>query len=161
MSISLTTESRAGPVTAQTAFNDRVEDIQKEADETDPLTNNDTQAEKASAVYSHCDDGNELLSWMASRLRAFVLKMLLKCCDWSLTIVSCIALLSLFIYMWADLPTMTSSYKQANEHLNGTVSHSPNYVGFGKRQNLVCNSSISIGTVLPTKKTFLPYLDFE
>ena len=159
MSISLTTESRAGPVTAQTAFNDRVEDIQKEADETDPLTNNDTQAEKASAVYSHCDDGNELLSWMASRLRAFVLKMLLKCCDWSLTILYCIALFFIFKYMWTNLPRMTSYYKQANEHLNGTVSQSPNYVEFGERKSLFCNTTLSIGTVLPTGKTFLAFLD--
>ena len=116
--------------------NDQNEGIQEETDVTDLLKKNDRQAEEVPCAPN-------------------------SCCDWSFTIVSCIALLSLFIYMWADLPTMTSSYKQANEHLNGTVSHSPNYVGFGKRQNLVCNSSISIGTVLQTKKTFLPFLDFD
>ena len=153
-------DTRADSVPPQPTSDDPGEDTQKEADETDRLTKNDTQAEKgASAVYSHADDGNELLSWMASRLRAFVLKMLLKCCDWILTIFSCIILLYLFKSMWIYLPTLTSDYKQANEHLNGTVSHSPNYFGFGERQSLVCNTTLSIGTVLPTGKTFLAFLD--
>ena len=129
-------KSHAGPVTAQTAFNDPVKDIQEKTGETVPLTNSDTRSEEEASA---CN----------------------TCCDWSITILSFIALLAGFILMWIYLPRMTPYYKRANEHLNGTVSHSPNYVGFGKRQNLVCNSSISIGTVLPTKKTFLQLLDFD
>ena len=124
-------ETRAEPVASQTFSDDSIEDIQEEADETDPTSNNDTHPEEETCCY--------------------------KFLDRSLTILYCLALLVIFMLMWKYLPTPTSEYKQANEHLNGTVSHSPNYVGFSKRQNLVCNSSISIGTVLPTKMTFLPY----
>ena len=141
---------------SQTSSDDPGEDSQEEADETDRLTKNGTQAQKgASAVYSHADNSIEILFWVASNFYAFVL----KCCDWILTIFSCIYWLYFFKLMWIYVPKLTFDYKQANEHLNGTVSHSPNYFGFGERQSLVCNTTLSIGTVLPTGKTFLAFLD--
>ena len=111
-------------------------DNQGETGETDRLTNNDTQAEAEASVWMSC--------WKT-------------CCDWRLEILSCSALPVIFIFMWIYLPTLTSDYKQANEHFNGTVSHSPNYVGFGERQSLVCNTSMTIGTVLPTEMIILPF----
>ena len=141
MFISLTMETLTQPVETQSFSNDTIEDSQEETDETDPLRNNNTPAEKENACTS------------------FIAKTWRTCIEvhsrYGLEIHSCIILLIIFILMWKFGPTLTSEYKQANEHLNGTVSHSPNYAGFSKRQSLVCNRSISIGTVLATIKTFL------
>ena len=114
-------ETRTQPAT-QAISEHQAGDIEEQSDENGPLIKNEMPPETNAETWS-------------------------QNCDLNIKILSCIALLFMFIGLWIVGPALSLEYKQANKHLNGTVSHSPNYTGFGKRPKLVCNRSISIGTV--------------
>ena len=64
------------------------------------------------------------------------------------TIVSLIGVMTLFIYFWAFLPQPSTNYVKENQKLSGIRSNSPNFMGFGERQSLVCDRNLTIRTVL-------------
>ena len=121
-------ETRTQPAT-QAISEHQAGDIEEQSDENGPLIKNEMPPETNAETWS-------------------------QNCDLNIKILSCIALLFMFIGLWIVGPALSLEYKQANKHLNGTLSHSPKYTGFGKRPELVCKRNLSIGKVLAAKSRF-------